>query len=457
MMIARPLVAGTVAGSPRGRSARSGLRLGVVFELFQFDILPVGAVALSGVRPRHGRRPSPRRMRSAAASAWGLGGGARAAGRIVRRLVACTGCARPTRAPCAAPRAAARVGRHPGAGAPARGGPARGTWRARPSSPPRGSRSAGSCVRVGAGRLPPRVLTLTAAVAGRGGTRGGRGGAAADRGAGHRSPLVRRRVGRRRGGAVDRVTPPRRRRSGPRSCASSRCRRRGTTSGCWASGSAWRRSRCCAGCAPGRRRHGVPGGGGAGARFFNAHPYLCGLAVGAAARAEHDGAPPEQIERLRDRAVRAAGRPGRPAGLGGVAAARCRRAAVAAIALGAGWGAVAGFLLIYNLGHVALRWWALRAGWGAGCRGRGRAAQSRCCSARRSSSCRRWRWSPVSCLPLAARWLVRPFPLVGARGLRASPRCSACCCCAGSRAASSRLWLGLAAVALGLAGGWLWR
>src|SRR5256884_9559684 len=36
-----------------------------------------------------------------------------------------------------------------------------------------------------------------------------------------------------------------------------------------------------------------------GARFFNAHPYLCGLAVGAAARAEHDGVPPEQVERLR--------------------------------------------------------------------------------------------------------------------------------------------------------------
>ena len=36
-----------------------------------------------------------------------------------------------------------------------------------------------------------------------------------------------------------------------------------------------------------------------GAHFFNAHPYLCGLAVGAAARAEHDGVPPEQVERLR--------------------------------------------------------------------------------------------------------------------------------------------------------------
>ena len=36
-----------------------------------------------------------------------------------------------------------------------------------------------------------------------------------------------------------------------------------------------------------------------GAHFFNAHPYLCGLAVGATARAEHEGVPAEQVERLR--------------------------------------------------------------------------------------------------------------------------------------------------------------
>ena len=36
-----------------------------------------------------------------------------------------------------------------------------------------------------------------------------------------------------------------------------------------------------------------------GAHFFNSHPYLAGLAVGATARAELEHAPPEQIERLR--------------------------------------------------------------------------------------------------------------------------------------------------------------
>ena len=43
MMIARPLVAGTVAGAILG-DIPTGLKLGVVLELLQYDILPVGAV-----------------------------------------------------------------------------------------------------------------------------------------------------------------------------------------------------------------------------------------------------------------------------------------------------------------------------------------------------------------------------------------------------------------------------
>jgi len=43
MMIARPLVAGPIAGAMLGDVA-TGLQLGVLFELFQYDVLPVGAV-----------------------------------------------------------------------------------------------------------------------------------------------------------------------------------------------------------------------------------------------------------------------------------------------------------------------------------------------------------------------------------------------------------------------------
>ena len=43
LMIARPIVAGTIAGLILG-DAETGIRLGLIFELFQFDILPFGAV-----------------------------------------------------------------------------------------------------------------------------------------------------------------------------------------------------------------------------------------------------------------------------------------------------------------------------------------------------------------------------------------------------------------------------
>jgi PTS system mannose-specific IIC component len=42
MMIARPLVAGSIAGAMLG-DVWTGLELGVLFELFQYDVLPQGA------------------------------------------------------------------------------------------------------------------------------------------------------------------------------------------------------------------------------------------------------------------------------------------------------------------------------------------------------------------------------------------------------------------------------
>jgi mannose/fructose/N-acetylgalactosamine-specific phosphotransferase system component IIC len=43
IMIARPLVAATIAGAILG-DVRAGLTVGVIFELLQYDILPIGAV-----------------------------------------------------------------------------------------------------------------------------------------------------------------------------------------------------------------------------------------------------------------------------------------------------------------------------------------------------------------------------------------------------------------------------
>jgi len=97
-------------------------------------------------------------------------------------------------------------------------------------------------------------------------------------------------------------------------------------------------------------------------RYFNTHPYLAGVAVGALVRAELDGVDPVRIERFRtalagplgsvgDRLVWASWLP------------FC--SLVALCVYGAGGsplGVVGTFLLLYNVGHLSLRAWGLRIG-----------------------------------------------------------------------------------------------
>jgi PTS system mannose-specific IID component len=97
--------------------------------------------------------------------------------------------------------------------------------------------------------------------------------------------------------------------------------------------------------------------------YFNAHPYLAAVAVGALARAELDGEPPERIERFRtalcgplgsvgDRLVWAGWLP------------FCSLASLAIFGLGGNAAVVlAFFLLVYNAGHFGLLVWGLRTGW----------------------------------------------------------------------------------------------
>lgn len=101
------------------------------------------------------------------------------------------------------------------------------------------------------------------------------------------------------------------------------------------------------------------------AQFFNAHPYVASLAVGAAARAELDGEPPERIERMRTALCGPLGALGdRLIWAGWLPA--CSAVGLALVALGArGWGVVA-FLVLYNVVHVPLRLWGLWAGFRAG-------------------------------------------------------------------------------------------
>jgi mannose/fructose/N-acetylgalactosamine-specific phosphotransferase system component IID len=101
------------------------------------------------------------------------------------------------------------------------------------------------------------------------------------------------------------------------------------------------------------------------ARYFNAHPYLTGLAAGALARAEHDGVPGERIERLRTALLGPLGAVGdRLVWAGTLPAASAVGLALSASAP-AGVGALA-LLALYNVPHAILRVWGLHAGWHSG-------------------------------------------------------------------------------------------
>jgi mannose/fructose/N-acetylgalactosamine-specific phosphotransferase system component IID len=101
------------------------------------------------------------------------------------------------------------------------------------------------------------------------------------------------------------------------------------------------------------------------AEFFNCHPNLAGLALGATARAEYDGVPGAQIARLRTALCSPLGALGDQlfwAGLVPLLVA----AALVSVVLGARWWAVLGFLVLYNAARVATGVWSLRTGLDAG-------------------------------------------------------------------------------------------
>ncbi len=101
-------------------------------------------------------------------------------------------------------------------------------------------------------------------------------------------------------------------------------------------------------------------------QLFNAHPYLAPMAVGAVTVLEEEGESPAVIERFKaairgslgtlgDRLVWAGWRP------------VCLTFAIALVLLGVRWWAVlVAFLVVYNVGHLALRAWAFRLGWRRG-------------------------------------------------------------------------------------------
>jgi len=197
-----------------------------------------------------------------------------------------------------------------------------------------------------------------------------------------------------------------------------------------------------------------PGALARGAHFFNAHPYLCGLAVGAAARAEHDGTTPDQVERLRTALCGPLGAVGDQLVWAGWLPLNSALALVG-VALGLGAWAVIGFLLLYNVGHVLLRWWALRAGWSSGLKV---AAALRHPVLLRAAAIVRPAMAAAlgAALPLAAGYLAAPFASV-ARYLIVGVAAVGLLLLRWNRLGLSGIRLGLLTVAIALIVGELWR
>jgi mannose PTS system EIID component len=101
-------------------------------------------------------------------------------------------------------------------------------------------------------------------------------------------------------------------------------------------------------------------------QYFNAHPYLASFAVGALARAELDAQPPVRIERFRTALCGPLGSVGDRLIWAGMLPV-CSFAGLLTFGLGGSpLACVLVFLILYNIGHVALRLWALQLGWERG-------------------------------------------------------------------------------------------
>ena len=148
------------------------------------------------------------------------------------------------------------------------------------------------------------------------------------------------------------------------------------------------------------------------AEFFNANPYLAGLALGAAARAEYEGVPGEQVARLRTALAGPLGALGDGLFWAGILPATAG-AAVAAVALGAGWWAVLGFFAVFNAFRVVTTAWGLRTGIDTGMRVGGAISASAVPRAATKSGAVA-AFAVGTATPIVAAWLLDPF---GARGV----------------------------------------
>lgn len=189
------------------------------------------------------------------------------------------------------------------------------------------------------------------------------------------------------------------------------------------------------------------------AAYFNAHPYFAGLAVGAAARAEHDGASDQDIERLRRALMAPLGALGDQIIWAGVLPAAIGVGIILAVTAGPWW-AVGAFLVLYNTAHLVARTWALTAGWRTG---RGVAEALATPSVQRAV---RWTGPAAAlslgaALPLVIDWLVAGFSFTA--GLATAATAALALVLARRLLPSlGGLRYGLVVAAVALVWGWLW-
>jgi len=143
------------------------------------------------------------------------------------------------------------------------------------------------------------------------------------------------------------------------------------------------------------------------AGFFNAHPYLTGMAAGALARVEYERVPEPQADRLRRALIGPLGSVGDQLIWAGWLPLSVAVGLVVAVLATVPAGVVS-FLGLYNVGHLALRSWGLAAGWRAGIGVAGELAGRWIHAGLRFGAAA----APFSIgvmLPLVGSWLLREF------------------------------------------------
>jgi PTS system mannose-specific IID component len=142
------------------------------------------------------------------------------------------------------------------------------------------------------------------------------------------------------------------------------------------------------------------------AEYFNSHPYLAGLALGALVRAEYDLIPGAQISRLRAALTSPLGALGDRLFWAGVVPTAIGLAIMGVVA-GYGLWTIAVVLLLYNGLRIATGVWALRTGLASGARVGAAIGESWLPGAANQAGVVAGLFVGLA-LPLAADWLLDP-------------------------------------------------